>query len=205
MRRADLILDGMISTPPEDWPFQLTICGIPELGEHETAGVSHVLSILDPEIEDPAAFARFPSHSRLALRFHDIIDAEPGRVAPTRPDVEQLLAFGEELNDRPGSHLLVHCHAGASRSTASATLILLQACPDRPAVAALDAVVQTRPRAWPNLRILEYGDALLGRNGELVAAAAAVYRRAVERQPELAEIMIAAGRTREVAAARQEP
>src|SRR6266571_8045315 len=67
--------------------------------------------------------------------------------------------------------LLVHCRAGVSRSTAAAALILMQANPEWPASAALDAVAAIRPRAWPNLLILEFGDALLGRNGEIVAAA----------------------------------
>lgn len=159
-----------------------------------------MLSILDPDWPDPAAFAQFGPHHRLALRFHDVIDPAPGLVAPTRADVERLLAFGAEMaaTDRP--HLLVHCHAGVSRSTASATLILAQAYPDRPASAALDAVVRVRPRAWPNLRMLEFGDALLGRGGEIVAAVASVYRRALHREPHLRESMIDGGRAREVVA-----
>lgn len=52
----------------------------------------------------------------------------------------------------------------------------MQANPERPATAALEAIVAIRPRAWPNLLILELGDALLGRNGEIAAAASAIYR-----------------------------
>jgi predicted protein tyrosine phosphatase len=182
-------------------PFRLTICGIPELDEHCAAGVTHVLSILDPDTPDPPAFAAFAPHHRLALRFHDIIDTLPDRLAPAKADVERLLAFGHELSDTPGNHLLIHCHAGVSRSTASAALILAQARPDRPARDALEAVAQLRPRAWPNLRILEFGDELLGRNGEIVAAAAAIYRRVLDRDPEWQEAMIDGGRSREVLAA----
>src|SRR5438105_2565034 len=112
-------------------PFRLTICGIPELGEHCAAGVTHALSILDPEWPDPPAFADFAPCSRLALRFYDIIEAEPDRLAPARVDVERLLAFGREVGASAESHLLVHCHAGVSRSTAAAALILAQARPDR--------------------------------------------------------------------------
>jgi predicted protein tyrosine phosphatase len=182
-------------------PFRVTICGIPELGEHCAAGVTHVLSILDPEWPDPTAFAEFAPHHRLSLRFHDIIDTEPGRLAPAREDVARLLAFGRELHEAASSHLLVHCHAGVSRSTASAALILAQAYPDRPAAEVLEEVSRMRPRAWPNLRILEFGDALLGRNGELVAAAPAIYRRVLDRDPAFQEAMIDGGRGREVIAA----
>jgi predicted protein tyrosine phosphatase len=195
----------MISTHPDDLPFRLTICGIPELDAHCAAGVTHVLSILDPDFDDPPAFTAFSPHRRLALRFNDIIEPEPGRLAPARADVERLLAFGRELIDAPDPHLLIHCHAGVSRSTASAALILAQAWPDRPASAALEAVSAIRPRAWPNLRILEFGDALLGRDGEIVAAVAAIYRRVIERDPAFREAMIDGGRGREVRAALSPP
>ena len=99
------------------------------------------------------------------------------------------------------AHLLVHCHAGVSRSTAAAILVMAQTCPDRPADEVLREVVRLRPRAWPNLRILEFGDEILGRHGEIVEAARAHYRRALEREPWLAEAMIDGGRGREVAAA----
>jgi predicted protein tyrosine phosphatase len=182
-------------------PFQVTICGIDELGLHCEAGVSHVLSILDPGWPEPEAFGSFDRHHRLELRFHDVIDASPGALAPESLDVEQLLTFGRDLTEARGQHLLVHCHAGVSRSTAAATLILAQARPDRPAEEALNAVVRHRPRAWPNLRILELGDALLKRRGEVVGAARAHYRRVLEREPWLIEQMIDGGRAREIAEA----
>jgi predicted protein tyrosine phosphatase len=181
--------------------LRITICGIPELGEHGAAGVTHVLSILDPDWPDPDAFKEFAPHRRLALRFHDVIEPAPDRLAPSRADVARLLDFGRELNAAANPHLLVHCHAGVSRSTASAALILAQAHPERPARDILDAISQLRPRAWPNLRILEFGDELLGRNGELVAAVAAVYRRVLDRDPLFQDAMIDGGRGREVSAA----
>jgi predicted protein tyrosine phosphatase len=183
-------------------PFRVTICGIPELDEHRAAGVTHIVSILDPEWPDLPTFDNFAPHWRLDLRFHAIIEPQPGHLAPSRGDVAQLLGFGRELNDRTGSHLLVQCHAGVSRSTAAAALILVQMHPERPARVALDTVARMRPRAWPNLRMLEFGDALLGRNGEIVAAASAVYRRALDREPLMQEAMIGGGRSREVIAAR---
>jgi predicted protein tyrosine phosphatase len=181
--------------------FRITICGIPELGEHGAAGVTHVLSILDPEWPDPPAFDEFAPHRRLALRFHDVIEPLSDRIAPTRQDVERLLAFGHELNAAASPHLLVHCHAGVSRSTASAALILAQAHPEQPAAEILQTVAQMRPRAWPNLRILEFGDELLGRGGQFAAAAGAVYRRLLDREPSFQRAMIEGGRQREVIAA----
>jgi predicted protein tyrosine phosphatase len=182
-------------------PFRVTICGLDELDIHCEAGVSHVLSILDPSWPEPAAFAAYDPHRRLELRFHDIIEPLPGWIPPQRADVERLLEFGRDMMAAGGAHLLVHCHAGVSRSTAAAALILAQAYPDRPAEEVLGRVARIRPRAWPNLRILEFGDALLGRGGEIVAAAATIYRRALVREPFLEGLMLDGGRAREVLAA----
>lgn len=181
-------------------PFQLTICGIDELACHCAAGVTHVLSILDPDSPEPEPLSIFEVHRRLRLRFHDVIESQPGWIAPERWDVELLLTFARDLG-ASGTHLLIHCHAGVSRSTAAATLVLAQRRPEQPAEEVLTEVVRLRPRAWPNLRILELGDDILGRNGEIVAAARAHYRRAIEREPWLADAMIEGGRGREVAVA----
>src|SRR5271165_4374781 len=103
----------------------ITICGIDELPDHSAAGVTHVLSILDPGWPEPEAFGEYGEHARLELRFHDVIDDVPslGYDAPQRRHVEALLEFGRAMLEEPAPvHLLVHCHAGISRSTAAASL-----------------------------------------------------------------------------------
>ena len=182
---------------------RITICGILELSEHTNAGVTHVLSLLGPSAPDPPELAAFGPPRRMILRFHDLIEPKLDQIDPSREDVERLLEFGREVGKTPEAHLLVHCRAGVSRSTAAAALILMQANPEWPASVALDAVAAIRPRAWPNLLILELGDAILGRNGEIVAAACAIYRRVLERDPKFVDQMIESGRDvrREVTAA----
>lgn len=159
-----------------------------------------MLSILDPGYPAPPAFGSFGEHERLELRFNDIIDEREDAIAPRRADIERLLLFGRTLLGQPPSnaHLLVHCHAGVSRSTAAMALILAQSRPDCTAVDALAEVARIRPQAWPNLRMIELGDMLLGRGGEIVAAIRQHYRAVAFRQPELVPAMIAAGRGREV-------
>ena len=44
--------------------YDITICGIPELDLHCEAGVSDVLSIIDPYEPEPPVFARFQPHRR---------------------------------------------------------------------------------------------------------------------------------------------
>lgn len=185
-------------------PFRVSVCGIEELAGHCEASVSHVLSILDPDWPVPEAFGTFGEHAKLELRFHDVIEPRTAPIiAPSREHVAQLLAFGRGLMTKPinDAHLLVHCHAGVSRSTASLALILAQALPGVGASPILEEVLRIRPQAWPNLRIIEIGDAELGRGGGLIAAAAKIYRLQLDRQPHLAEAMRSNGRGREVAAA----
>src|SRR2546429_529547 len=83
---------------------------------------------------------------------HAVLESQPGWIAPERWDVDLLLAFSRDLTMAKEAHLLVHCHAGVSRSTAAAPLVMAQTCPDRPADEVLREVVRLRPRAWPNLR-----------------------------------------------------
>lgn len=182
--------------------MRITICGIPELADHGAAGVTHVLSILDPGWPDPEAIARFPAHRRIALRFHDVIAPCPGAVVPRQQDVGRLLEFGREaMAAGPLAHLLIHCHAGVSRSTASAALLLAQAEPARPADDIVAEITRQRPRAWPNLLLVEYGEQALGRAGELVPAITAQYRRILRTDPHFAAYIRGAGRGREVALA----
>jgi predicted protein tyrosine phosphatase len=154
--------------------------------------------VLDPDWPAPEAFAGFAAHQRLDLRFHDVVDMLPGLRAPARADIERLLQFGSALAAYPAAHLLVHCQMGLSRSTAALALLLAQAQPDRAAAEIIAEIVRQRPRAWPNLRVIEFGDALLGRGGALIAAVGACYRARIEGRPQLADAMIEMGRAREL-------
>jgi predicted protein tyrosine phosphatase len=191
----------------EPKPFRITVCGLEELAGPRAVDATHVLSIMDPGWPEPEALRAFDVHRRLKLHFHDVIEPAPGWIAPERWDVELLLAFGRDLGAvhseavEEDPHLLVHCHAGVSRSTAAAILLLAQRDPVMPAEDAVLEVVRLRPQAWPNLRMIEFGDALLSRDGEIVAAVGALYRMALHREPGLAEAMIGGGRGREVEAA----
>ena len=185
-------------------PFGLSVCGIEELDAHAATEASHVLSILDPDHPVPEAFGTWGEHSKVELRFHDILDDEPGRIPPAKAHVERVLALGRELMTEPASvrHLLVHCHAGISRSTASMGLIIAQALPTAAAEDVMTTLLAIRAKSWPNLRMLEMGDELLKRGGSLPRAAHRLYHHQLGRRPELAQFMADLGRSREVEAGR---
>jgi predicted protein tyrosine phosphatase len=179
----------------------LTVCGLEELTEHRSRGVTHVLSILDPEWPDPDAFGAYDRHHRTVLRFHDAIEDRPGVLLPSRDDVAAVLSFGEALAASPSGqngHLLVHCHAGISRSTAAMAMLMLQADPDADERALFDRLLAIRPKAWPNSRMIAFADEMLGREGRLLRAVGRVYRQQLTALPHLAQFMRENGRTREL-------
>ncbi|MGZ8896654.1 MAG: tyrosine phosphatase family protein [Candidatus Aminicenantales bacterium] len=183
-----------------------TICGLEELPGHGRAGVTHLLSLLDPDAPEPG----FPELSaplrRLTLRFHDVIAPSFPLVAPEPAHVEALLAFGRTLpgtaSDTGLAHLLVHCHMGVSRSTAAMAALLAQAHPELPEESIMARIAEIRPQAWPNSRLVRFADAQLGRDGRLVAALGWLYARQLARHPYFAEGLRNGGRAEEMELAR---
>ncbi len=183
-------------------PFStLTICGLEELEAQGTRGVTHVLSIIDPDLPDPPVFGGWGAHRRTVLRFHDAIAPDPGILLPEPSDVEAVLAFGRDVEADGGDvdgHLLVHCHMGISRSSAAMIMLVAQAHPEEAETAVAGRIRELRPIAWPNLRMIEFADAILGRDGRLVDAAGGLYARSLAAKPELAEVMTRINRRQEV-------
>lgn len=181
---------------------RLTICGIDELPTHRSHGVTHVLSVLDPEREDPTIFGNFDPHERTILRFHDVIEDKEGRPAPTRADVEAILGYGKTLiesrADRQDGHLLVHCHMGVSRSTAAMITLMAQCEPDRDEDSIFTTIREMRPIAWPNSVMIGFADELLGREGRLTAALQRHYALQLERDAMFERWMTELERAREI-------
>ncbi len=134
-----------------------------------TETVDHVLTLASPDAEvAPLGI------DRTVLRFNDIVEARPGLVAPDRAMVDQILRLGLSL--RSDETLLIHCHAGVSRSTAGAYVL---ACAMRPPgeEAALAAILrQASPEATPNALMVALADQALGRSGAMIHAIAAIGR-----------------------------
>jgi predicted protein tyrosine phosphatase len=180
----------------------LTVCGLDELDYHSSRAVTHVLSILDPDWPEPEAFWAYDPHHRTTLHFHDCIEPAPGRVLPEIGHVESILAFGQSLQSgaevRPDRHLLVHCHAGVSRSTAAMAIILAQVQPTENEDRIFESLTGIRPHAWPNSLMIRHADALLDRRGRLTQALARLYGRQLQARPSYAQELRLGGRGREV-------
>jgi predicted protein tyrosine phosphatase len=61
-----------------------------------------------------------------------------------------------------------------------------------------ERLVRVRPQAWPNSRMVAFGDGLLGRGGRLVQALRDHYRRQAVALPDMVEGIRHSGREAEV-------
>ena len=154
-----------------------TICALDELDRHSARGVTHVLSILDPDVPEPDVFRTYQAHYRTTLRFHDEIDPAPNFILPQIEHIEAILAFGRSLADggRGDRHVLVHCHMGVSRSPAATATLLALVHPDEDEDALFARLLTLRPQAWPNCRMVGLSDDLLGRRGRFISALGRFY------------------------------
>ena len=180
----------------------LTVCGLEELESHSARRVTHVLSILDPGWPEPEAFRAYDPHHRTRLDFHDAVEPGPGLILPAPEHVEAVLELGHALANGAGepdrAHLLVHCHMGISRSTAAMATLLAQRHPDEDEDRIFARLLEIRPQAWPNSRMIGFADELLGRGGRLTAALGRLYARHLALYPGTGDFMQANGRAREV-------
>lgn len=148
----------------------ITICGVDELPPNiQRGGIDYLLTILSPQEHETHrdAWTGFFGVEHRVILFDDVVMPQPG--ACTAEHIETLLAFGDRVHNRPASRLLVHCHAGVSRSTAATIALMCQHASgqEREAFARL---AQIRPQAVPNQHVLDLADQVLGRNGALLDA-----------------------------------
>ena len=106
--------------------INLTICGVRELPDQEGEPWTHVVSIWDKAfLEDMECRERVkavaPGAALLFCFFEDVDDPDLPD-APRLRDVKRILDFTVKIPAK--AKVLVHCRAGISRSTATASAIL---------------------------------------------------------------------------------
>jgi predicted protein tyrosine phosphatase len=119
----------------------------------------------------PAAIA---PDRHLFVRVSDIVEQTDGYVLPHAAHVDQFLSFVRRW-DRL-EPIVMHCYAGVSRSTAAAFIAACALRPERPEQYFARRLRQASPTATPNARLVALADHVLGRNGRMIAAVAAIGR-----------------------------
>jgi predicted protein tyrosine phosphatase len=113
----------------------------------------------------------------LKLSMNDISFAGTGDlIAPQEMHVAEIITFARAWDQT--SPLVVHCWMGVSRSPAAAMIASLAVAPDDDDDALARRLREASPFATPNTRLVEIGDALLGRGGRFVKAVKAIGRGA---------------------------
>jgi predicted protein tyrosine phosphatase len=97
-------------------------------------------------------------------RFHDLEVHTEGYVAPNIEDMRSALEHAAGLRDE--DRLLIHCHAGKSRSPAMALAVLVDAglSPQH----AMAEARKRRPFVIPNRLMVRMLDQLIGQEGGLI-------------------------------------
>jgi len=134
---------------------------------------TYTISLLDPDysfrLPQPSAGAllrRYYFHdisNERFIRHFEFFELEGTFQLATREQIQDILEFISPLQDH--DKLLVHCHAGISRSTAVACGILCEhgLSPNE----AVKHVLSIRPQASPNSHVINLFDELLGLENQL--------------------------------------
>lgn len=112
--------------------------------------------------------------NHLCLWINDIAEMRAGLVAPGAGHVRALVDFALAWDGkRP---LVIHCFAGISRSPAAAYIAAAALSPGRDEAGLARMLRLLSPSATPNPGLVRHADALLGREGRMIAAIAAIGR-----------------------------
>jgi len=137
------------------------------------ARASHLVSLINDNtpVARPSSIA---AENHLFLGINDIVEPMDGMVLPAEDHVRELIAFvGGWDRERP---IVVHCFAGISRSTAAAYITLCAVNPSRDEEEIAQQLRSASRFATPNPLIVALGDRLLGRDGRMIQAIAAIGR-----------------------------
>lgn len=142
---------------------------------------THMIRLVDPALPEASLALAVAVGSTLLLRLDDI--SHDGPSGPRQDHVAEILGFVEDMLAGGDARLYVHCHAGVSRSTATAYLALACRHGTGGEGDAFGELLTITEKPWPNRRIVAHADALLGRGGRLLAPLDA-YRAAHPRRIE---------------------
>lgn len=160
-----------MSTPiPQPRPGVIAVASLAQADRHKRK-FDAILTLEDPHLrrKDQLRITG-PDDVQLVLPFEDVDDAALGFRVATHDQVEKALDFGRDHADRS---LLIHCMHGVGRSAAIALAILADRMGPGLEAEAMNALLAIRPESTPNQVVVALADAILGRNGALVAAMAA--------------------------------
>jgi predicted protein tyrosine phosphatase len=137
------------------------------------SGASHLVTLINKDTPVPRP-GEIAAENHLFLGMNDIVEPMEGLIPPAEEHIATLLRFASGWDrKRP---MVVHCFAGISRSTAAAFIVLCSVNPARSEFEIAQRIRSGSRFAYPNPRIVAFGDKALGRSGRMIAAVTAIGR-----------------------------
>lgn len=128
-------------------------------------GATHVVSLLDPELDD-AHVPKIQNAEHIVARIRD--QENPAATGHFPDVIESLFETVRPAVESRHSRILVHCHAGVSRSTAFAYAMIAHKAGPGHEEEAFGAFLSIVNKPWPNRRIIEILDERWARDGALL-------------------------------------
>ncbi len=147
---------------------RIHVCPLSKVAETARAsGARSLVTLINAgtPVKRPAEIA---PDRHLVVFLSDIVVEAEGHTLPSESHVTKLLSFVRRWDQ--AAPLLIHCWAGVSRSTAAAFVAACALRPNRDEAEIAQAVRMSSPTATPNARLVAIADAMLGRNGRMIAA-----------------------------------
>lgn len=104
---------------------------------------------------------------QLVLGFHDINKVEHNYIAPSIDHIQHAVDFARKHRE---GKLVIHCHAGISRSPATALAIIADRLGEGREVEAVDYLYAAFKNIEPNERVVQIADRILARDRALTSA-----------------------------------
>src|SRR5262245_38432215 len=143
------------------------------IGKADEIGATRAITLINGQMmADIVTPAGLGTAGHLRLIMNDIDRPAEGLIAPEAAHIHQLLEFANGW-DRE-SPMLIHCHAGISRSPAAAFIALCLLRPEVPEAELAQRLREASSAAKPNRLLVRLGDEVLGREGRMIAACAAL-------------------------------
>ena len=150
--------------------MNILVCPLSRVNEMiEIHAPERIVSLINPGCRFPESGPAYAGR-HLRLSFHDIDMAEDGLIEPSPGHIDDLLTFLADWERTSG--ILIHCHAGISRSSAAA---YIAACLHNSSTDEREIALALRcasPIARPNETLIRLADDALGRSGRMNAAIA---------------------------------
>ena len=144
-------------------PFSTHICSLEAVREADVSIFDGVITIEDSRIENPFRLEA-ENQKQLVLCFDDISVPLDDLIEPQEKHILQALSFADRIGE--GS-ILIHCHAGISRSSAIALAVIAKRIGRGKEQESVKILEKINPHARPNKSIVWLTDEILERDRKL--------------------------------------